>query len=135
MCDFAYDIADRFNRIKKADVYYMIAANSCVKRSGQSWKIWLFLLLLLASAVSLLLGFTIASAQPTNFVSFVLGGTCLGVIALIWLSFSVRCRNCKTRLGWKAISEQSHDSWFLWLLKSETCPVCKDDGIIMPSKP
>lgn len=109
---------------KKADKF-MFIANSYIKQSGQSWKIWLFLLLLFAGSVLLLLGFTIARAQPSSFVFFVLGGSFLGAFALIWLSISVRCKNCKTRLGWKAISEQSHDSWFLWLLKSETCPVCR----------
>jgi hypothetical protein len=113
---------------------FMLATNSYVKRSGQSWKIWLFLLLLLAGSVMLVIGFTlIGSSQPSNFVLFVLGGSCLGATGFIWLAISVICKNCRARLGWKAITEQSHDNWLLWLLNSETCPVCKNDGVTRSS--
>lgn len=108
----------------------MIAADSYVKLTRQSWKIWLFLLLLLVAGVLLFIRFTMAREQPANFVTLVMGGSCLAAIALIWLAISVRCKNCKSRLGWNAISKQSQAGWFFWLLKSEACPICQDNGVI-----
>ena len=113
----------------------MISEDSYISRSGQSWKIWLFLLFLLVGSVSMLIGFSpIANTQPNKFVSFVLGGSCLAIVGFIWLSVSVRCRACKSLLGWRAIKESSVDGWLIWLLKSDTCPVCKDKGVISDSK-
>ena len=107
----------------------MIGASSYIKRSGQSWKIWLFLILLFVAAALFLIGFTTTNAQPDGFfVPIVLAGTCLVWISLIWLSISVRCKNRKAHLGWKAIAGQTHYGWLFWLLQSEVCPVCKDNG-------
>ena len=61
----------------------MISANSYGRRTGQSWKVYLFLILLLASGVFLLVGFTTARDQPSRFVPFVLGGTFIGAIAIV----------------------------------------------------
>ena len=106
----------------------MFDPESYIKRSGQSWKVWLSLLLSLAGAILMLIGFTSASEnEQSSFFLFVFGGSFLGFIGLIWLSISIRCRNCKTSLGWNAIRHQTHDGWFVWLLKTKKCPVCDAD--------
>src|SRR5690606_33899897 len=106
----------------------MISANSYIRRSGQAWKIWLFFILLLTSAVSLVIGFTTSSGDPNRFTFFVLGGTCIGIIAFVWLCISIRCKVCKTRLGWNAVSKASHNDWILRLFKGGKCPVCDSSG-------
>jgi len=107
----------------------MIATNSYLRRTGQVWKIWGFFGLLAAAGVMLLVGFSpLANNDPSSFTLFALSGACLGIIGLGWLAVSVRCSNCSSRLGWKAISSQAADGWLLWLLKTESCPVCKSKG-------
>lgn len=106
----------------------MFSEYSFVKRSGQAWKVWLFLVLMAAGALSMLAGFTIARNQPTRFVAFVLVGTFLVAVGLFWLAIAVECRNCKTRLGWRALNEQSHNGWLVWFFKADACPACKDTG-------
>jgi len=107
----------------------MIFARSYVTRSGQFWKMWLFFGLSLASGVLLFRGFNVGEEQPSSFMALVLAGTGFGAISLFWLSMSIRCKNCKTRLGWRAISKESHNAWLLSLLTSDCCPVCNDIGI------
>src|SRR5215203_1726851 len=99
---------------------------SYVKRSDQSWKIWLFSVLLLGSGILLFIGFSVGKDQPANFMSLIMSGSCLGALSLIWLSMSIRCKKCRTRLGWRAISKESHNGWLVSLLTRECCPVCKD---------
>jgi hypothetical protein len=105
----------------------MLGRDSYIRRSGQSWKVWMFFLLFMAGVVLLLVGFaTNAARDADSFTFYVLGGSCIAIFSLVWLIISLRCKDCRARLAWKAISNQSHANWLIWLLSTESCPICKN---------
>ena len=108
----------------------MISADSYIYRTGQSWKIWVSIAFLSASGVLYAIGFfSPLRNQPDTFAPVVLAGTALGFVGFIWLTLSIRCKACSTRLGWKAVSSGSAGTWFINLLKADRCPICESTGL------
>ncbi len=94
--------------------------NSYVARTGQLWKLNIGLAGLFAGgALAILPWFN--QSEPIMMLSLV--GIAIGLLSLIWLSISIRCPTCRTRLVWRAMSRAKHDRW-LYALMSSKCPVC-----------
>jgi|KBSMisStandDraft_5_1062788.scaffolds.fasta_scaffold86858_4 hypothetical protein len=107
----------------------MFAYDSYIRRSGQSWKIWLSLILLTIAGMAVFIGlFSINRIDESSSAVIVLGGIFLGLIEFVWVSVSVRCRKCGTRPVWNAFRREPHDSWLASLLNDKQCPRCGDDG-------
>lgn len=122
------EVVEDKRKILLAKTRNMIVRDSYIGRSGQSWKIWLFVLLLTVGAVAMLFGFLPPiNADPSLFVPFVLGGAFLALGSLVWLSLSVKCRACGRRFGWRVMREQPYDRWFALIMTTRECPICRDD--------
>ena len=102
-------------------------SHSYIGRSGQMWKLWLALCMLVVGFLMLSLSFTPSiSSHDTIPVILIFGGLGLSVIGLLWACLAVRCRNCRALLVWKAIKEQPQNKWLNWLITNKTCPYCQD---------
>jgi hypothetical protein len=100
---------------------------SYLKRTGKTWKFYLFFIgfpLLGLAPVALVLNGSIGD-QGTRSMLFITLGLAFAAIGFILAVVTIRCPKCKTALLWKAVKEQSHQQWFLWLVQLEACPVCK----------
>ncbi|HXQ39584.1 MAG TPA: hypothetical protein VN843_36635 [Anaerolineales bacterium] len=104
---------------------------SYLKRSGQLWKFYLFALgLPLAGFVSFTVGLNGIGQHNVNLaIFFILFGLSLSLLGFVIAVLSVRCPKCRTRLLWHAVTKQSFETWFSWLMTSETCPVCKASAL------
>lgn len=104
---------------------HMFSDESIVKKSGQTWKFWIFILLLFISVALIVPAST--SWRSTEDVAFVLlpVGLVLGIANFVWLAVAIRCPNCKGSIGWHAMRKEEVNTWIHWLLRSDKCPVCE----------
>jgi hypothetical protein len=102
-----------------------VSNESFIKKSGQMWKIWLFCCFLIVGLLSFLSALVFNGLQDTYKMYFIFLGSCLFIISILWICFSVRCKNCGTFIVWKAMKEQSHQNWLIWLFESKNCPFCQ----------
>lgn len=100
----------------------MLPEDSYVTRSGQAWKVWLSVGLLGLGGLLLIVGFTYLDGDnDTLFVVPVLGGVVSGSLALVWQAISIRCKKCRTNLGWESLNGH-------WPIVSKNCLNCQDGG-------
>src|SRR5882724_11954898 len=97
---------------------------SYVRLTGQMWKIFLFAAAPVAGIVLVVIGFTLASDQAQALaILLVLSGIGLGLMAFLWISLTLKCPQCHTRLLLKAMKQSAHQNWLAWLLNLRSCPV------------
>jgi hypothetical protein len=96
-------------------------------KTHQRWKVVLFLIVMFFSISLFLAG----EYVPTSLAAFlpgemalVLSGTALGAVALLWISFSIRCPVCRKNVGGYAVSHFDAMNWLTTFLKMEKCPRC-----------
>jgi hypothetical protein len=96
-----------------------------LQRTDQSWKIYLFMgLLVLGSLATLLQGFFYAPLGRELAMQIALGGMALLIGSFVWAGQSITCPKCQLKLLYHAIRNQKFLNWFSWLLEQETCPRC-----------
>ncbi len=109
-----------------------MASSSWIARSGQTWKLYVFYALILATIV--LIGMFIAAVNGMEIfpgvgqvglaMLFVVGG--FG--ALLWLANSIRCPQCGERVAWTIIRNSNAGAWLPDLLSMTACPGCGGEG-------
>jgi hypothetical protein len=104
-----------------------MSPNSWIARTGQTWKLLVFYLLILATGgmlvglIMVMNGRTFDSLGKHEFILFfVLAGIC----SLAWLIVSVRCSLCGSRPVWGVIKNSEVDVWLLKLHTTKSCPTC-----------
>lgn len=103
----------------------MFSDNSFVKRSGQTWKFWVFLILLFIGFVLILPALTSSRRLDDDIaIVLLLAGLALHIGNMVWLAIAIRCPKCRASLGWHAIRRRDANTWLFWLLQSEKCPAC-----------
>ena len=96
-----------------------------LERTGQNWKVYLFIgLFVLGCAASLLQGFFYASLGKDLAIQIALGGVFLIVGSFVWAGQNVTCPKCQLKLFYHAFRHQKFLHWFAWLLQLEACPKC-----------
>jgi hypothetical protein len=86
--------------------------NSVVKNSGQLWKLFIALALLVLGSIAPLfesLGISITS------------GTAIAVVGYAFGLLAIRCAECRSLWFWEAAKDAS---WYLPLFKQSSCPKC-----------
>jgi hypothetical protein len=103
-----------------------------LSRTGQTWKVWISLGI---SCIALVL-FILMVASFGNSGDEILGRLgidelqvlsaflCLGLLALFFLVFSVKCPECKKRPVYKIIRTSDFNQWFYVLISFDRCPNC-----------
>jgi len=99
-------------------------ASSWLRRTGQTWKVVVFGLLLVVCFVLLALFIAAVNGKIEGEGAFALGFTGAGLGALFWLATAVRCNHCGARPAWHLMRTAPHASWFLQLLALDRCPSC-----------
>lgn len=102
-------------------------SNSYIGSSGQLWKLWIALGMLLIGFLALSGAFLPSVRNhETMPVVLIFGGLGLAVASFLWACFGVRCKKCLVPLVWKAMKEQSHSNWLNYVLTNKDCPYCRD---------
>jgi CBS domain containing-hemolysin-like protein len=98
-----------------------------LRKTNQRWKIVLFCFAMVITAVLFFGGDyapkSLAAHLPKDIV-LILYGTALGVVALLWIGFSIRCPACRKNIGGYMISTFDWRVWFTTLVSMESCPRC-----------
>lgn len=105
-----------------------------IAKTGQLWKIILFLILAFADLC--FLGMLIwrvnhrtsASTVVPNEVVLSLSFVGLGIITFGWLWLSIRCTDCKASVAGYVLKHIPASSWFTTLLTLTRCPSCGSLG-------
>ena len=98
-----------------------------LKRTGQTWKIVVFGVLILVGMA--LFGFFVAVVNgkvedgDIMYSAFAFVGAALA--AFVWLVVAIRCPNCGAKPAWYFMRSASHDKWFQELLRMDHCPSCR----------
>jgi len=97
-----------------------------LQRTNQSWKVWLFVaLLLVGCAATLLQGFLYKPLGKELAIQIAVGGVGLLIGAFLWAGGAVRCPQCELKLLIHAITKEGFFTWFSWLLQVDSCPKCR----------
>lgn len=109
-----------------------------LERTRQRWKLIAGIALVLGSGACFALGvreFGKCTGPAYAFCAsadrgalFMVLGTAVGTGALAWLSLSLRCAACGTRIVWWAMSEKAANAWLVAIFALQACPRCGDAG-------
>jgi hypothetical protein len=100
-------------------------AVNLLQRTGQLWKIYLFMaLLLLGCAATLLQGFLYEPLGRELAMQIGLGGVAMIAGGFFWAGQDITCPQCRLKLFYHAFRHQGFLRWFGWLLQVESCPKC-----------
>lgn len=102
--------------------------SSYLKSTGQMWKFYLFFMAcpMVGLALIFLALNGIFGARVNLVVFVILLGNGLNVVGIVLGLITVKCPKCHVRLLWKAVKEQSYQTWFNWLMGLTKCPVCQN---------
>lgn len=98
---------------------------SALYNTGQAWKYWIHIYLIL---IGLLLG--VLSIWIDNFtfagcdISFLMTGALVVFIGFVFASLSIRCPKCGDWWYWSAISKKHKIGGVDWFLSFSMCPAC-----------
>ena len=97
-------------------------------RSQQSWKLFVFMALILVAAVLMALLFRAIQAEESQQAGYgarlVLALASVTGAAMGWLVFSIRCAKCGHRPIWNIIRTQPASDWLVTVVTLERCPNC-----------
>ena len=99
-------------------------ADSWLKRTGQTWKVVVFGVLVVAVLVLFALFIAAVNGKIEGEVAFAFSFVGAGFGTLIWLATAVRCGRCGARPAWHLMRTAPHGSWFVQLLALDRCPSC-----------
>jgi hypothetical protein len=98
---------------------------SFLKRTGQLWKLYLFMVLLGVGFAAVLFALTNRSGKSPEFLVInMLAGCGLCIATTVWVCLSVTCPGCKVRLVWLYMTKKSAANWFAALVYLTQCPAC-----------
>jgi hypothetical protein len=96
-------------------------------RTKQQWKLHLFYLLMVPTALLLWLmidGARSEGGSSTYSTLIPIGFVFSGAIAFGWLILSIRCKSCGARPVWTLFRTGHAHDWLTRLNTAEECPVC-----------
>ncbi|HEY6910078.1 MAG TPA: hypothetical protein VI356_11955 [Myxococcales bacterium] len=98
-------------------------------KSGQTWKLIVFLAVVLLSLSGIVWSEVLLSsnAAGAEFAAAIAGSCVLGLAAFTWFFRSVVCRACGRRVAWRIVRTQSFGAWLTVLLAARACPSCGND--------
>ena len=99
-----------------------VMASSWLKRTGQTWKVVVFGVLVIASLVLLALMIAAVNGKIEGEVAFAFVGA--GFCAFLWLATAIRCSRCGARPAWHLMRTAPQASWFSEFLALDRCPSC-----------
>lgn len=98
---------------------------SLLKRTGQTWKVILFIAMLVLGSVATFMQGVLKDPLGDRFaVQVAWGGVGLIVASIIWGAQAVTCPKCGLKLFVYAFRHQGFFTWFAWVLQAESCPSC-----------
>ena len=99
---------------------------SWFERTGQSWKLKIFWLLIAGTALLLVAAILVANGVelPVGMIGLALLVPVGGFSALLWLCAAVRCKSCGAHPTWEIIKGSSAGSWWLQIESLSACPRC-----------
>ncbi len=120
-------------RYVKMSVSDRQVSNSFLTATRQTWKVYAFFVLLLASGVSFVLMVLAlsqgdASTWPLDDVSLAVVAGITGVGAVVWLTVSLRCPTCRARVAAHVITCEALSEWLPKLIGLSQCPRCGSRG-------
>ena len=98
----------------------VISNDSILRRSGQTWKYFTWLVAFLASGIVVLVSARLEHVEVAFGAMFV----CAASLVAGWAT--IRCRKCGARWLWMAMRTQGIGSWARWLSAQKVCPRCGD---------
>lgn len=106
---------------------------SWISATGQRWKLYVFIALILLTFACLFgLFASIGSGPDDPTVLFAVGMGLTAALAHLWVALSIRCASCQRRVGWFVIMSGGKE-WLAQLWRGESCPACGDSGLQHPS--
>jgi hypothetical protein len=100
-------------------------ASSWLKRTGQTWKVLVFGVLVVAGLALFALFIAAVNGKIEGEGAFAFSFTGVAFGALVWLATGVRCPRCGARPAWHLMRTAPHARWFLQLLALDRCPSCE----------
>lgn len=102
----------------------LIPPNSVIRRSGQTWKLWLAIGAMTLGGIMMFIG--LANLQRSGLwpLSLFFGGIVLNMLGLAFGALFVRCPACNNKWLWSGISSKPLDSWLPSVLDAAACPAC-----------
>jgi len=105
-----------------------------VSKTNQTWKVVLFVILLLLSFLGFLVLIWLINSSSQRFfniwildeVTLSLSFVGLGLVAFVLLGFSIRCPVCRKNIGGLILTTSSANDWFKDLVSLQKCPHCGD---------
>ena len=111
-----------------------LSSNSWIGKTGQGWKVIVFLVLAFADFCLFALGTWQANhpaklpSFPLDLVTLGLSFVGLGVLTFAWLWFSIRCPDCRKRAVGQIAKNATLGNWFTTLITLVRCPHCGSSG-------
>jgi hypothetical protein len=99
-------------------------ANPWLKRSGQTWKLVVFAVLVVVGLVLFALFIAAVNGKIPGEMALAFAFVGAGFCAFLWLATAIRCSRCGARPAWHLMRTAPHASWFLQLLALDRCPSC-----------
>ena len=105
-------------------------ANTWISKTNQTWKLLVFIFLMLIALVMLVVFIAeyndrlLFLEQYLDKVSLALLSTGIGMVALLWVAFVFKCPSCKANVGKFVITKTEAATWFTTLLMLSSCPKC-----------
>ena len=99
-------------------------ANSWLKRTGQTWKVVVFGVLVVVGLALFALFLAAVNEKIQGEMAFAFTFMGAGFGALFWLATAIRCSQCGARPAWHLMRTAPHGSWFVQLLALDRCPSC-----------
>ena len=99
-------------------------ASSWLKRTGQTWKVVVFGVLVVVGLALFALFIAAVNEKIQREMGFAFAFVGASFGALFWLATAIRCSRCGARPAWHLMRTAPHASWFLELLALDRCPSC-----------
>ena len=106
-----------------------VANHSWIVSTGQSWKIGVFLVMMAAAGLGFVIFFILLSSKTLSDETLALLGimpTIIGSSSMVWFFLSIRCRACGRRPAWTLVNNSAVSDWWIRLIQSAECPICRD---------
>ncbi len=94
-----------------------------IKKSGQMWKIYIFLISILSNSAFLIFYLTANNLNLYD-IYFLLLSIIIGSLGMLYGIF-IHCPYCGVHLPQYYIGKENFDRWLISLLNCKTCPACK----------